>query len=650
MGECSACRKGSPGVSSVEEREVAETPDAPPDPPVALERRRRRLRWALLAALLIAVVGFVVVAETVSLVRHAKRAQSSLEAFKTALKAGDNAAATRDLAAADAALAQAHKNYHSFPLNLVSHIPVLGWPVTDAGHLLHAADDVSAAGAQALSLYDQVRGSGSKLFHNSTVSLSELHVVTKNAASMVARMDAATAELHRVHAAWWEPSVGSARDSALRQVISLRAQGADAQRVLALAPRLVGGNGPRTYLVAVLNPAELQFGGGSALNMLTVTFHRGHMKIVKSGATSDLTNGNTFTAWPALPADPWLFGHKKHELAAADRSPDFRSSGVELMRGYTATFHIHLDGIIALDPVALSDLMAQIPPFTTPGYGQLTAQNLVDKVLVEAYVKYPDYKLRHVYNDALMKTLLSRILGGGHIVNKGRALYQAAQQGHLQVYMNDATVQAQVQQAGLIRTLPPVGHDLVADFANNTNASKTDVWQQQQVGQKVAIHADGSAAITRTVIVTNNAPRYPGPGADPGNGYVTRMSRPEVAIYYPANADREDVTVGGVTPHFVRHEERGFRVLVVQMPADRILYPGQSLTILFRYTLPPGTVRNGVYEFDTRTQATVQPARVVVTVVGPHPCVGVGPGWYATRAGATFVNIGGVATTRAVCR
>src|SRR5947209_6672620 len=81
-----------------------------------------------------------------------------------------------------------------------------------AGHLLSAAKDVSSAGQDALGLYDQVRGNGSKLFHNDTVSLSELSVVTRNADGMVAKMDRAERQLRAVHAAGWEPSVGAARD------------------------------------------------------------------------------------------------------------------------------------------------------------------------------------------------------------------------------------------------------------------------------------------------------------------------------------------------------------------------------------------------------------------------------------------------------
>lgn len=642
---------------------VANQPPADEPKPVGSPRRRRRGRFAprprrvLLSVAIVAVVGvaaFVVVAESLSLIRHAKQAQASLEAFKTALKNNDSPGAARDLRNADLALAAARSRYHSTPLTIARHIPILGWPVGDAGHLLTAATDVSSAGHDALGLYDQVRGSGSKLFHNSTVSLPELQTVSGDADRMVAKMDAAERELKAVHAAFWEPSVGSARDKALAQVTSLRDQGVTAQKVLNLAPGLVGAKGPRTYLIAVLNPGELQFGGGSALNVLTVNFRRGHMSIVKSGATFDLTNGNAEIRWPALPEDPWLFGHKKHELAAADRSPDFRTSAVELMRGYQATFHHHLDGIIALDPVALADLMTQVPAFTTPGYGQLNAQNLVQKLLVDAYVQFPDFNVRHQYNDALMHTLLSELLGGGHMIGKGKSALQAAQAGHLQLYMNDPQVQAQVASAGLLRTLPaPTSGDVIANYTNNTNASKVDVWQHQRIDQKVVVHSDGSVDVTRTVAVTNAAPRYsapaPYPPVDPGNGYLTRISRPEVAMYLPTTARGVHVSAISLKPALVPHQERGLRVIVALMPSGRALQPGQTLTVVLRYSLPPGTARGGVYTAAIATQATVEPVQTTIEVTGPGHCNGSGTGWSTTGTTARFAAQDAVLTTRATC-
>ena len=598
--------------------------------------RRRWVRWLLVGGLVVVLVGVfaaLVAAQTLSMVRHAKSAQSSLEAFKTALSAGDDKAASRDLGSANVELAAARKAYGSVPLKVAGAVPFLGWPVNDAGHLLRAAEHVSSAGASTLRLYGQVRGGNSKLFKNDTVSLSELHSVTGDANGLVAQLDLAAAELHKVHGASWEPQVASARDKALRQVDSLRGDGQTAQRFLSLAPGLVGENGVRTYLVAVLNPAELQDAGGSALNMLTVRFDHGHMKIVQSGSTFDITNENSATKWKTLPEDPWLKG-AKHVLAAADRSPDWRTSGQELMLGYTAQFGTKLDGIIGIDPVALQGLISQVGAFTTPGYGEINGGNLVQKLLVDSYTQYTDYKVRHDYNNQLMTTLLHQVLGGGHMLGKGKALRDAAAHGHLQVYMDDPKVQQEVVASGLLRTLPdPSVGDVIGVYTTNTTASKVDIWQKRSITQSVHLTPDGSADVTRTVVVDNASPKYTGPGPDIGTGYLTRESRPAVALYMGAGAKLGKVTVDGTSIGYVKRKERGLPVILLK-PVR--LQQGQSMKVVLHYTLPARFVHDGLYRFALTAQPMINDQPVSVSVSGAGSCSATGKGWTSGRGSAQY--------------
>jgi hypothetical protein len=647
-------------MSSVDERSAAGPPPADPlstgvggsgrsarpKRPARSKRRRRLARTLIL--LLILVAGFVVVAESLSLVRHARAAQASLEAFKTSLQNNDAPGAQRHLRDADASLSVARHSYDSLPLVIARHIPFLGWPVSDAGRLLNAATDVSSAGQDALGLYEQVRGSGSKLFHNDTVSLTELDTVTRNADGMVAKMDSAERQLKAVHAAFWEPSVGHARDSALRQVTSLRAQGRTAQRLLDLAPRLVGADGVRTYLVAVLNPAELEGAGGAALNLMAIRFNHGHMKILQSGSTFDITNQNTPTHFKPLPDDPWLAGATATVLGAADRSPDFRTSGAELMRGYTAQFGTKVDGIIALDPLALRGLMQQVPPFDTPGYGHMTADNIVPTLLVDSYAKYPDLSVRHVYNDQLMNGMLHQILGGGHMLGKGKALQQAAAAGHLQVLMKDPAVQQEVTMAHLLRTLPtPDGADALGVYTANANASKVDYWQRRSIDQRVTIRPDGSASVVRTVTIVNASPPFTGPGVDLREGYLTRVADMSVALYMPQAAQNVAVRINGARERPLRKDERGLRIAYFR---PMIVEQGKSLRVVLHYVLPAGALRSGTYRLMTTAQPMVRPIAFSLSVSGPGTCRGQGAGW-STAAGSVRWSTKDLvpATLTAVC-
>src|SRR3954463_16571188 len=132
-------------MSSVDQRSPASVSPPPASRPrtrPSASRRRWRLARTIVAAFLL--VGAVMaIVYSISLVRHAKQAQSALEAFKTSLQGNDSAAASRHLQDADAALAAARHRYDSFPLQVLRRVPLVGWPVSDAGKLVGAADKVA---------------------------------------------------------------------------------------------------------------------------------------------------------------------------------------------------------------------------------------------------------------------------------------------------------------------------------------------------------------------------------------------------------------------------------------------------------------------------------------------------------------------------
>jgi hypothetical protein len=290
------------------------------------------------------------------------------------------------------------------------------------------------------------------------------------------------------------------------------------------------------------------------------------------------------------------------------------------MRGYTAQFGVKLDGVIALDPIALQHLMGQIPAFTTPGYGLVTADNIVKTVLVDSYSRFPNFEQRHVYNDQLMTTLLHKILGGGHMIGKGTALRDAADDGHLQMLMNDAAVQKQIAAGGLMRTLPAAGSgDVVGVYTLNANASKVDYWQKRSIDERVTLHADGSGDVVRTVKITNAAPPYVGPGTDPAWGYLSRISYPKFTTYLPASATVQSFTRDGVAVVPTRFNERGLAALRLgRYRVDR----GATMTVVVTYVLPPGTFKGRHYAVSVGAQPMVLPTTLSATIVGPNSCRG----------------------------
>jgi hypothetical protein len=212
--------------------------------------------------------------------------------------------------------------------------------------------------------------------------------------------------------------------------------------------------------------------------------------------------------------------------------------------------------------------------------------------------------------------------------------------------MRDPGLQAQVVKADAIRTLPPSAGDVVGVFTANTNGSKTDVWQQRSVQQKVTVNADGSVDVVRTVTVRNAAPAYnpppndpatgfSAPPNDPGTGYLTRVAAPRITDYFTGSAKIRSVTVNGAKARYLRFPERGLRVVSVN-PIR--LNPGQSAVVVIRYRLPTGTASGGVLPIAVAAQPTYLPVPFSLSVSAGGGCTGAGQGWSTVRGTARLTQ------------
>src|SRR5205814_1701063 len=72
---------------------------------------------------------------------------------------------------------------------------------------------------------------------------------------------------------------------------SARVQAANAVQVTDLAPRLLGRDGPRRWLILFTTPAEARGLGGFPGNFAELTVDHGAISVTKFGRSTDLING-----------------------------------------------------------------------------------------------------------------------------------------------------------------------------------------------------------------------------------------------------------------------------------------------------------------------------------------------------------------------
>jgi hypothetical protein len=589
-------------------------------------RRRRVLLVLLLALAVLAVAGGWLALSLLDAAADARAAagdaRDQLGRAARALRAGDEAGARQAVAAARGDLALAQAAARRTPVRVAGHLPLLSEPVADLDHLLAAGHILVDTADRAVAVEGRVGGGA--LFHDGRVDLRLAAATTRDARLLLGGIARARAELGQVRAGRLSPGAGPARDATLRQLDQVEREVRPVVALLDALPRAVGADRPRSYLVAVMNSAESKAWGGSPLAVALLRLDHGTVSVLQRGQVSEqrLRVGIRI---PFLPSDPWHTPREPSSFTLSGLSPDFPTSGEEILRAYQVLTRIRPDGVIALDPVAMAGVLKASGPVTTPGYGRVSSENLVRVLLVDGYRRFGDQRLRHRYNVALMDAVLSRLLGGsGGTLEQVRSLGQAARGRHLQLYFRDPRLQRAALRHRLAGGLSPAPQDYAAVYTQNANGSKVDVYQRRAVQQRVWLRPDGSARVVRTIRLVNATPGAP---TRDRSGYLTNWAAYRFATYLPGRAARVSVRADGRAAGWEPFRELGRQVVRLVLP----MRPGQARTVTVTYALPGAAVRTTAglrYRLTADTQPILQPASFRLVVTPPEGFGAVLPaGW-----------------------
>lgn len=617
---------------------------------------RPRRRWpkvvgALLIVLLVAVgwwmwslaSGLLEASRTVQ--AQAAVAQAELQAFRDKLKLGDEDAAAGHLSAAERALGAAKKAALDDDVRTAKGLPYVGNTVDDLDHLLAAADIMTGSARDALVVYENFSGDDSELFKNSRFSIPAIKEAQESVAAISKDMVRAEKELRAVGGKG--PKGGEVlakKRSGLRQITSLREEIVPLTPVLDALPAAVGANGPRTYLVAIMNPTEMRASGGAPLSVAFVRFKNGKMSIPLTGATSALTGLNRELYWDRLTGNQDPFAMPE---GAAERfvnttfNPSFPVSGEQLVRATPANFGIKTHGVVALDIVAIGHLLDATGPIESADYGTITSKNIAKKLLIKAYQRGSDaasVAARQASNNELMTAMLSRLTEGGGLIGKARALGQAIPGRHLQMYFRDDQLQQVVEDKRLGGAIPdPKAGNLTAVYTQNGNGNKLDIYQRRTVREVVRVRADGSAVVKRTVVLRNPTPPYTAPFPDRRRGYDTRYATNLVINLMPDGAKvlkEPDVLMAGTVANGVDQDGRTYAKAAVMLP------PRGSATLTWTYVVPKAAVRRGdalVLRNVIAPQPMLNEPQLQITVVPPRGWTAQPPvNWKKSDEGVTF--------------
>ncbi|WP_296606195.1 DUF4012 domain-containing protein, partial [Nocardioides sp.] len=336
-------------------------------------------------------------------------------------------------------------------------------------------------------------------------------------------------------------------------VHDLRTGLASAETATAVAPTMLGADGARDFLVIFQNNAEIRPTGGLPGSWAMVHAEDGRLRMEIQGSANDFPVTQTAVGLltnEEIDVYGRVFGQYFHD---AGFTPDFPRAA-ELWDAHWREQHPDrpLDGVLAVDPVALSYLLEATGPVEV-GETTLTSGNVVEQVLNRPYLDLPVSQQDPYFQEvarSVFGAVTSNITSPIAFVE---GVSRAAAEGRLLVASFDEQVESEL--AGT-----RVAGELAGDDGSTPHI---DVGLSDLTGSKMSYYlrydgevdavrcTDGAQTLTgaltlRQVIAPAEAAKLPdyvtGGGAygtDPGSQYVM------VRVYGPWGGSLDRLRIDG---------------------------------------------------------------------------------------------------------
>ncbi|NKB92234.1 MAG: DUF4012 domain-containing protein, partial [Candidatus Nanopelagicales bacterium] len=258
--------------------------------------RGSRAIVGILAGLVVAVVGgFILWMQaglTYSLVLLGSGGvglQDHLSNAADGLTAGDYAAGEKEYELALESTAILERSTTAPQVNLIGRFDTFVTAVANWKAAVVASDEITQATGELLGLYGDLAGkNGSeKIFSDGAVDIDRLETVAPRVDSVLINLANAEASLNAIETEGrWTEGLDDVRNQALAEMAPVTAAVEVLVDIAPVLPQALGADGPRRYLVAVGNQAEMRASFGAPLTLLMVEFDDGRISIPVKGQTS----------------------------------------------------------------------------------------------------------------------------------------------------------------------------------------------------------------------------------------------------------------------------------------------------------------------------------------------------------------------------
>ena len=557
------------------------------------------------AAVFLGLAGAAAVSSHRDLVAGMNLAGSGLRSAS----AGELGRAAEDLGAASSALHRADEHLEVWWAKPARVLPVAGRFLYDAQVAVAAAARVVEDVGQVadLSTADELK------VRDGTISLAGLEALRGKLEGAVRSLATARDAIASPSSAPWIPGPVQARlDRLTARLDGALDDARSAAAAAAIAPQLLGADGPRHWFLAVHTPAEQRGAGGVMGNYGELVATEGRVRLGRFGRTRELKP-------PEAPSPHALSPDVAASLSRYDsfgvtryfqnamHSPDFTVDASAIEELSPVSGGPDVEGVVAIDPLGLAAIMELTGPVTVPSWPHpIDTANVRRVLLHDQYVVLTGEVREDFLGEvarAVVEALTAQELGSPTEI--ARALAPAVAGKHLMLHSAHPGEQEVIERLGAAGQMQPLdGGDFLQVVTQNTTETKIEWFLRRRVSYEVVYDpASGAVEAGLEVQLHNGAPST---GLPP---YVIGATRPE-DLYPPPGHNRTWLSI--YSPLALEGATLDGELLVLSRGRElgRNVYGGFV-------TIPPGATSTVRLELE----GSVDPARAYSLLVGAQPQV-----------------------------
>lgn len=378
----------------------------------------------------------------------------------------------------------------------------------------------------------------------------------------------------------------------------------------AVMPTMLGAHGPRSYLLVVQNPAEVRATGGLPGSWAVLHADHGRLTMGRQGDASGLATGGQ----PIAPTrdEARLFGS---DLGLDPRdiplNPDFPRVAQMLRSSLAASQGVTVQGVLAVDPVALSYVLQGTGGVPLGSGVLLNAANAVPFLLHTVYQQVQDAGAQNnFYTSAARQTFDALVSGQGNQVLAIRGLVKAAMERRVMVWSRVPAVRTVIGRNRLSGALPgdTGSTPQVGIYYNDGVAGKMEYFLRQRTTAQSLGCDNGVQRIKVTTTLRSTAPTdvgslslfVKGLGQYAVPGHILM----QMYVYSPWHGEIESILVNGFDQTATNGRQGGQQVGEVAID----LAPGQAITVTSVVRSGPGQTGNIVVASTPGMETVPDPA------------------------------------------